>query len=107
MVDSLSSPPPKKVRRKSNTDTWKGGELWSATFLGGERVPVTGRKGTRKKGEIEEEVGKPPDIDHDVLAIEQKDGKQIPKLLIRAMDQAISARTWYRKKGKGDRIPVV
>lgn len=104
-LDPESTAKPK--RRRSNPDTWKGGERSSAEFVGGERIPVTGRKGRRKKGEVEEEVGTPPDIDHDVLAIEQKDGKQIPKLLTRAMSQAISAQTWYRHKGKGERIPVV
>lgn len=107
MVDQQSSIGPRKKRKKSNPDTWKGGELHVAGFLGGERIPVTGRKGKRKKGEIEEEVGKPPDVDHEVLAIECKEGKSIPKFFENAMAQAISARTWYRKRGKGERIPVV
>lgn len=104
---SAQDPKPRKARTKTNSDTWKDGEREAAAFLGGERVPVTGRKSRRKKGEVEEEVGTPPDIDHAVLAIEMKDGKQIPKLLERAMAQAVSAQTWYRKRGKGERIPAV
>lgn len=81
---------------KSHSETWKAVERALATLLGGERIPVTGRV-----------MGSAPDIDHPDLAIEVKHGRSIPKLLQRAMTQAIAARGFYLKRGKGDRIPCV
>lgn len=92
----MTDEPAKKARTRSNTSTWKAVELALAKLLGGERVPVTGRT-----------MGSAPDIDHADLAIEVKHGKSIPKLLQRAMTQAVAAQSFYLKRGKGDRVPVV
>lgn len=67
-----------------------------AAILGGERVPVTGRT-----------MGSAPDIAHHRYALEVKHGHQIPRLLIKAMAQAIAAADHYRKRMEGDRIPMV
>jgi hypothetical protein len=85
----------KPKRKRSNTSTWKAVELALAKLLGGERVPVTGRT-----------MGSAPDIDHSGLAIEVKHGKCIPRLLMKAMTQAVAAQAFYLKRGKGDRVPV-
>jgi hypothetical protein len=108
MTIAGSTPKPaRKKRTKTNSDTWKGSERIASRFVGGERVPVTGRNARKKKGVETEDIGKPPDIDHNELAIEHKDGAQIPALLIKAMAQAVAAQLWYRLKGKGERIPMV
>jgi hypothetical protein len=86
---------PRKPRTKTNSDTWKAVELGIARLLGGERVPVTGRT-----------MGSAPDIDHPDLAIEVKHGKSIPKLLQKALAQAVAAQGFYLKRNKGDRVPV-
>lgn len=86
MLDCQSNAP--KRRKKSNTSTWKKVELKIAALLGGERVPVTGRA-----------RGSAPDIKQPVLALEVKHGKQIPKLVLEAMDQA-------EKSVRGDQVPM-
>lgn len=89
-----AAPEPTKKKR-NRTDTWKAVELALAKLLGGERVPVTGRT-----------MGYAPDIDHPSMAVEVKHGKSIPKLLTKALAQAVAAQGWYAKRGKGDRVPV-
>jgi hypothetical protein len=51
-------------------------------------------------------MGSAPDIDHADLAVEVKHGAQVPRLLIKAMAQAVAAQGFYLKRGKGDRVPV-
>lgn len=69
--------------------TWKAVERRIAEFLGGERVPVTGRQ-----------RGSAPDIEHELLSIEVKHRNKFPDWLHDAIDQA-------KKSKKGDQIPVV
>ncbi len=61
---------------------WKATERRVAAYLGGERVPVTGRTGERGMAT--------PDIDHGMWSIEVKDygGETVPKWLKKAMAQA-------------------
>ena len=56
---------------------WKACERRIATFLGGKRVPVSGR--TR---------GDCPDIEHPTLSIECKSRKKLPAWIEDAMNQA-------------------
>jgi hypothetical protein len=60
--------------------TWKQIERDWAEWLGGERIPVTGRH----SGDV-------PDIQHHRFAIEVKAGKTISTRLRAGMDQAIKA----------------
>jgi len=69
--------------------TWKAVERRVATFLGGDRVPITGRV-----------RGSAPDVDHKHLSIEVKHRKSLPLWLVDAMDQAV-------KSMRGERIPIV
>jgi hypothetical protein len=79
-------PPP---RKRSNTATWKQGEIRIAQILGGRRVPVTGRS-----------RGDAPDIEHPALSLEVKHGRHVPKLLETALEQA-------EKAVRGGKTPVV
>ena len=69
--------------------TWKEIERKVARFLGGERVPITGRI-----------RGSAPDIEHDVLSIEGKHRERLPFWLKDAMNQAEASKV-------GDQLPVV
>lgn len=76
--------------------TWKASELAIARLMGGERVPVTGRV-----------RGWAPDVEHSWLAIEVKSwAAGMPRRVVNAMDQAIKAAEWAKRKGKGDRLPI-
>lgn len=66
---------------------WKHVERKIANLLGGKRIPVTGRH---------EHAA---DIEHHTLAIEVKARKQLPRWLLRAMEQAEAS-------AAGDKIPV-
>ncbi len=68
---------------------WKGCERRIATFLGGKRVPVSGR--TR---------GDCPDIEHPTLSIECKSRKTLPAWIEDAMKQAEAS-------AKDGQLPVV
>ena len=59
---------------------WKAIERKIATFIGGKRVPVTGRQ-----------RGDAPDIEHDWLSVEVKYKKELPKWLHDAMAQAVAS----------------
>lgn len=74
---------------------WKGAELQLARRLGGERVPVSGRA-----------RGWAPDIDHPLWALEVKTRKHMPALLAGAMDQAVKAAEWAKRRGQS-RMPMV
>jgi hypothetical protein len=77
------------VAKSSN---WKAVERAVAKYLGGERIPITGR--VRDNGL--------PDIKHDVFSIEVKHRKSaIPDWLLDAMDQAI------KSKDTEKHIPIV
>lgn len=69
--------------------TWKSIERKVASYLGGERVPITGRQ-----------RGSAPDIEHNDLAIEVKHRESFPNWIMDAMDQAV-------KSNKGGRTPIV
>lgn len=56
---------------------WKSVERRIAKYLGGERVPITGRQ-----------RGSAPDISHPWLSIEVKQRDSLPAWLADAMDQA-------------------
>ena len=75
---------------------WKDAERELARRLGGERVPVTGRV-----------RGWAPDIDHPLWALEVKTRRTMPVLLAGAMDQAVKAADWAKRRGKGERMPMV
>ena len=75
--------------------SWKACERAIARYLGGERVPVTGRV-----------RGYAPDVEHLRLAIEVKSWSQFPLRVATAMDQARKAAEWAKRRGKGDRIPI-
>lgn len=76
--------------------SWKAAERAIAARLGGERVPVTGRV-----------RGWAPDVEHAWLAIEVKSwAAGMPRRVVAAMDQAIKAAEWAKRRGKGDRLPV-
>ena len=60
---------------------WKRIERKIAAYIGGKRVPVTGR--TR---------GDAPDIEHELLVPEVKYRKKVPDWLKEAMDQAQQAK---------------
>ena len=63
-----------------NRATWKKIERDWAEWLGGQRVPVTGRH----SGDV-------PDIEHPKYAIEVKAGKTMSTRLRHGMDQAVKA----------------
>lgn len=69
---------------------WKVAERSLARLLGGERVPVNGRR----RGDV-------PDIAHPTLAIEVKQRKKLPAWLHNAVDQAQAA------DKHGDKLPIV
>ena len=60
---------------------WKRCERRVAKYIGGERVPITGR--TR---------GSAPDIQHNWLSVEVKYRAKLPAWLHDAMDQAIASK---------------
>ena len=68
---------------------WKAWERKIAKYIGGERVPVTGRA-----------RGSAPDIDHAWMSIEVKLRKSLPKWQHDAMAQAIAS-------AQGNQSPVV
>ena len=59
---------------------WKATERRIAKYLGGERVPITGRQ-----------RGSAPDIKHEWLSIEVKQRDSLPAWVHDAMDQAIQS----------------
>ena len=59
---------------------WKAVERRIAKFIGGVRVPVSGRQ-----------RGDAPDIEHNWLSIEVKYRKKLPEWLHDAMDQAVKS----------------
>lgn len=59
---------------------WKQAERRIAQILGGQRVPVSGRK-----------RGDAPDIEHPTLSIEVKSRKSIPAWMENALEQAEAA----------------
>lgn len=83
-------------RRTATRSRWKQFERSVAAYLGGERIPVTGR--TR---------GWAPDVRHPWMAIEVKTRLHLPIFLDGAMDQARKAAAWFVKRGEGERLPVV
>lgn len=68
---------------------WKQAERRIASLLGGERVPVTGRR-----------RGDAPDIEHAQFAVEVKHRQSLPSWLMDAMNQADEC-------NPGDKISVV
>lgn len=73
------------------TDTaWKAFERRVASFIGGERVPVTGRQ-----------RGSAPDIWHPWLSVECKYRKTLPEWIKDAMRQAVAS------KAKVNDLPIV
>lgn len=62
---------------------WKSVERRIAKYLGGERVPVTGRQ-----------RGSAPDIKHNWLSIEVKQRDKLPEWIHEAMDQAEKSAIW-------------
>jgi len=60
--------------------TWKAIERKWALWLGGRRVPVTGRQ-----------RGDAPDVEHDLYAIEVKAGRCMPTRLRHGMRQAVAS----------------
>lgn len=75
---------------------WKASERRLASELGGERVPVSGRA-----------RGWAPDIEHDDYGLEVKTRKNMPLLLKEGMDQAVKASEWAKRRGKGERMPML
>ncbi len=69
--------------------TWKNIERKVASYLGGTRVPITGRQ-----------RGSAPDVEHAALSIEVKHRESLPDWLFDAMNQAEESR-------RGTQIPVV
>lgn len=69
--------------------TWKKVERRFAEYLGGIRVPVTGRQ-----------RGDAPDIEHPTLSIEVKHRQSLPDWILDAMNQA-------EESNPGDKMPVV
>jgi len=61
---------------------WKACERRIAKYIGGERVPVSGRA-----------RGYAPDIEHDFLSVEVKYRAKIPAWIHDAMNQAEASRT--------------
>lgn len=59
---------------------WKAFERRAAKFVGGERVPITGRQ-----------RGSAPDIEHSWLSIECKYRKSVPEWIKDAMRQAVAS----------------
>ena len=59
---------------------WKAVERRIAKYLGGERVPITGRQ-----------RGSAPDIKHEWLSIEVKQRESLPAWVHDAMDQAVQS----------------
>ena len=68
---------------------WKAVERKIADYLGGRRVPVTGRQ-----------RGDAPDIEHDVLSLEVKHREALPKWMHEAMLQAEAS-------AKNGQLPMV
>jgi len=68
--------------------TWKRTERSIAGLIGGERVPVSGRK-----------RGDQPDVRHDWLAVEVKHRQSIPAWLTTALTQAHAT-------VRGEQVPV-
>ena len=68
---------------------WKQTERKVAEYLGGVRVPITGRI-----------RGSAPDVEHSTLAIEIKDREKLPFWIKDAMNQAVAS------KVNDDQIPV-
>ena len=68
---------------------WKAFERRIAKYIGGERVPITGRQ-----------RGDAPDIAHNWLAVECKYRKTVPEWLKDAMRQA-------KASARGSQTPVV
>lgn len=66
--------------KASSRARWKRVERQIAAFLGGVRVPVTGRQ-----------RGDAPDIQHEWLSPEVKSYSTVPKWLLEAMTQAEAA----------------
>ena len=78
---------------------WKAVERRIAKYLGGERVPITGRQ-----------RGSAPDIKHEWLSIEVKQRNNLPAWVHDAMDQAKSSqKPIFESKGgyEGFQLPVV
>lgn len=59
---------------------WKRNERQLAAYLGGKRVPITGRQ----RGDV-------PDIAHEHLAIEAKLRERLPQWILDGLEQALAA----------------
>lgn len=68
---------------------WKSIERKVAAFIGGERVPVSGRQ-----------RGFSPDVRHPLFSIEVKHKQELPAWLFDALEQAEKSKT-------GEQIPLV
>jgi hypothetical protein len=68
--------------------TWKSIERKVAAYLGGVRVPITGRQ-----------RGSAPDVLHPILSIEVKHREKLPEWIFEAMEQAEMSKA-------GDQIPI-
>jgi hypothetical protein len=78
------------------TQTWKKWERWWGTFLGGVRVPVTGRQ-----------RGAAPDVACPDFAVEVKYGNVMSSRLSMAVEQAVAARDYIKEHEDVDKIPLV
>ncbi len=90
-----SRPPIVRRLKLPNRRSWKKLELDVAHWLGAERVPVSGRN-----------RGFAPDIEHPWLALEVKSFAAWPPRVREAMDQAVKAAEWMRRKRGEDKLPV-
>ena len=68
---------------------WKDNERMIAKYIGGERVPITGRQ----RGDV-------PDIKHNWLSVEVKLRMRIPEWIKNGIDQA-------EKSAVGQQMPVL
>ena len=87
--------PRSRVQILRRRRAWKRIELEIAHWLGGERVPVTGRG-----------RGWAPDVEHPWLAIEVKSWVHLPARIKEAVDQAEKAAAWAKRRRNSDRLPV-
>lgn len=75
---------------------WKRVEREFAEFLGGIRVPVTGRQ-----------RGSAPDVEHPVFAVEIKSGAVMSSTLQKAVEQAVAASDHIVETEKIKKFPLV
>lgn len=87
-----------QLKRRRAEMSWKRDELLIMRRLGGERIPVNGRRTSSK--------GYQPDGEHPWLAVSIKSRKAGLVVIQSMMSQAVKAAQWIKRREGKDKLPL-